>query len=161
MIVVSDASPLMNLAIIGQLEILSSLYDEIVIPQAVYGELALKGEGMPGSHQIRSLQWLMVRQVENIPLVTALRLQLDKEESEAIALAIEIGADLLLLDERKARAVARQFNLEFTGLLGILIEAKGKGLVTAVRPLLDSLKIEAGFWISEPLYELVLSTVGE
>ena len=161
MIVVSDASPLMNMAIIGQLEILAELYGEVVIPQAVYDELVLKGQGMPGSQQIRSLPWLTVRQVRNDSLVIALRLQLDKGESEAIALAIELGADLLLIDERKARAVAHQFNLEFTGLLGLLIEAKEKGYITAVEPLLRSLRDKAGFWISDPLYEYVLRTAGE
>ncbi|MBP6469229.1 MAG: DUF3368 domain-containing protein [Chloroflexi bacterium] len=161
MIVVSDTSPLMNMAIISQLEILTELYGEVVIPQAVHDELVLKGQGMPGSQQIRSLPWLTVRQVRNDSLVIALRLQLDRGESEAIALAIELGADLLLIDERKARAVAQQFNLEYTGLLGLLIEAKEKGFITAVEPLLRSLREKAGFWISDPLYDYVLRSAGE
>ena len=126
MIVVSDASPLLNLAIIGHLDLLHQLYDEVVIPQAVYDEVVVIGREMPGASDVHNAQWIMTRQVKNQPLITALRLQLDHGEAEAIALANELNADLLLVDERKARLVASQFGLKFTGLLGLLVEAKQK-----------------------------------
>ena len=103
MIVVSDASPLLNLAIIGQLDLLRQLYDEVVIPQAVYDEVVVMGSDMPGASEVREAHWILTRQVQNQPLITALRLQLDYGEAEAIALASELNADLLLVDERKAR----------------------------------------------------------
>jgi predicted nucleic acid-binding protein len=159
MIVVSDASPLLNLAIIGQLNLLSKLYGKVVVPPAVYDEATVSG--MPGTGEVRTAPWIVIKQVENQPLVTAIRLQIDRGEAEAIALATEIQADLLLVDERKARAVANRFNLRFTGLMGILIEAKQKGHIPAIKPVIDRLRTEANFWISEPLYKQVLQTANE
>lgn len=161
MIVVSDASPLLNLAIIGQLALLPDLYSEVIIPQAVYDEIVVMGRDMPGASDVRDAQWIVTRKVENRPLITALRLQLDYGEAEAIALADELKADLLLVDERKARLVASQFGLKFTGLLGVLVEARQKGKIIAVKPLIDRLRTEAGFWISQELYTHVLQIVNE
>jgi uncharacterized protein len=160
-IVVSDASPLLNLAIIGQLDLLRQLYDEVVVPQAVYDEVVVLGSDMPGASDVRDAHWILTKQVMNRPLITALRLRLDRGEAEAIALASELNADLLLVDERKARLVASQFGLKFTGLLGLLVEAKQKRMIVAVKPLVDRLRTEAGFWISQNLYEYILQVVNE
>ncbi len=159
MIVVSDASPLLNLAIIGHLDLLSKLYGEVIVPPAVHDEATVVG--IPGASDVRAAPWLIIKQVENRPLVTAIRLQIDRGEAEAIALALEIEADLLLVDERKARAVATRFGLRFTGLLGILIEAKQKGHISAVKPIIDRLRTEANFWISQILYDQVLQAANE
>ena len=86
---------------------------------------------------------------------------LDEGESEAIALAMELRADLLLIDERKARLVARRFGSHHIGIVGMLIEAKQNGLIKAVKPFLDDLMIKAGFWISQKLYNRVLNETGE
>ena len=161
MIVISDTSPLLNLAIIGHLELLRALYGEIVIPQSVYHELVLSGTGMPGSEDIQTATWIVVKPVKNRSLVTSLRLQLDEGEAEAIALATELSADLLLLDERKARVVAAQFGLKFTGLLGFLVEAKHKQRLVAIKPVLDALLHQASFWVSTALYKHILEEVGE
>lgn len=90
-----------------------------------------------------------------------LELELDPGEAAAIALAIELKADLLLLDERRGRTVASRFGLRFVGLLGVLIEAKQQGYLGAVKPILDDLITRAGFWVSQPLYERVLQAAGE
>ncbi len=157
MIVVSDTSPLLNLAVIGQLELLHLLYGDI--PQAVYDELVDTGANMPGSNTIQSTSWITVKHVENRLLVASLKLQLD--EGEAEALATELEADLLLVDERKARAVADHLGLKFTGLLGVLVEAKYKEHIANIKPLLNLLISQAGFWIAPTLYEYILETVGE
>lgn len=127
MIVVSNTSPIINLAAIGQLDLLQQLYQKLTIPQAVYYEISIVGAGQPGATEVQRLNWIESRQVANRALVTALQTELDEGEAEAIALAIEIGANLLLLDERRGRAVAARLGLQFIGLLGLLIEAKHKG----------------------------------
>ncbi len=155
MIVVSNTSPITNLAAISQLPLLQQLYETIIIPQAVYDEV------VAGSIEVQSELWIQTQQVTNYPLVTALQLELDWGEAEAIALAVELKADLLLIDERRGRTVASRFGLKFTGILGVLIEAKHKGAISAVKPVLDSLILTAGFWVTEPLYSRVLQTARE
>jgi hypothetical protein len=154
-IVVSNTSPITNLAAISQLPLLQQLYETIIIPQAVYDEI------VAGSIEVQTELWIQTQQVANYALVTALQLELDWGEAEAIALAIELKADLLLLDERRGRTVASRFGLKFTGILGVLIEAKHKGAISAVKPVLDSLILTAGFWVTEPLYSRVIQTAGE
>jgi predicted nucleic acid-binding protein len=84
-----------------------------------------------------------------------------KGQAEAIALAVELQADLLLLDERKGRVVASRLGLKSVGLLGALIEAKHRSLILAIKPIVDDLIATAGFWITQKLYEQVLHAAGE
>ena len=161
MIVVSNASAIINLAAVGQLDLLRQLYDKIAIPQAVYHEIAVVGVGQPGATEVQTLEWIETRQVVNRTLVASLQIELDKGETEAIALAVELKAELLLLDERLGRAVASRLGLKFIGLLGVLIEARGKRLIPAVKPVLDNLITQAGFWVNDQLYAQVLQVVGE
>ena len=86
---------------------------------------------------------------------------LDLGEAEAIALAVETQADRVLIDERQGRLVAARLNLRYTGILGVLVEAKSQGLITEVKPLLDALINQAGFWVAKPLYNRVLRFVDE
>jgi len=158
-IVVSNTSPITNLAAIGQLDLLRQLYQQIVIPEAVYRELTASSSQHPGAI-VQTLNWIATQAVTNQALVTALRLELDEGEAEAIALAQELSADLVLIDERDGRAIAARFGLRVIGLLGVLVEAKHQTLIPAVRPLLDAL-IRSGFHISQNLYSRVLQAVGE
>lgn len=161
MIVVSNTSPIVNLAAIGQLELLEKLFQKIIIPQAVYHEIAVAGKGQPGAYEVENLGWIETKSVNNWALITALCQELDRGEAEAIALAIEENADLLLLDERIGREVASRFNVQYIGLLGIIILAKQHGYLSQVKPLIDELIIKAGFWISPALYKYILTTAGE
>ena len=161
MIVVSNTSPIVNLAVVGQLDMLRRLYGKVFIPQAVYDEIVVVGAGRAGAPEVKTAGWIEARQARDRVLFTSLQLELDEGESEAIALAAELDADLLLLDERKARAIASRLGLRFIGLLGILIEAKRAGLVPSVKPIMNELVHRAGFWIREDLYARVLQAAGE
>lgn len=150
MIVVSNTSPLINLAAVGQLDLLRQLYGQIVVPQAVYDEIVVRGAGLPGAAEVQSGGWIMCRSATEQNVVTALLSELDHGEAETIALAAEVHADLVLLDERMARRVAVRFGLKFVGLLGVLMEAKAKGLIPAVRPVVDLLRSQAGHSVLTP-----------
>lgn len=96
MIVVSDASALINLARIGELGLLRQLYGEIVIPQAVWQEVVVEGAGQPGADAVGKASWIRAKEVTNEHLVRALRQDLDAGEAEAIALVLELKAHLLI-----------------------------------------------------------------
>ena len=161
MSIVSNASPLINLARIGKLDLLRQLYGELVIPEAVWHEVVVKGVGQPGVDEIKAASWIKTQQVANRQLVQALRQELDAGEAEAIALTIETKAELLLMDERLGRETAHHLGLRYTGLIGVLIEAKHKGLISKVKPHLDALRDMAGFRVSDALYTRVLQDEGE
>ena len=161
MIVISDSSVLINLAWIKQLELLPQLYGQVIVPTAVWQEVVEEGAGKPGAEELKTADWLQVQEPENKPLVHSLRQDLDAGEAEAIALAIEQNADLLLMDERIGRAAAQHFNLPIIGLIGILITAKQKKMLPELKSSLDSLRQQAGFYISEPLYQRVLRDADE
>ena len=161
MSVVSNASPLINLARIGKLDLLRQLYGELFIPEAVWREVVIEGIGQPGADEVKAAIWIKRQSVTNTPLVRALRQELDAGEAEAIVLTLEIQAELLLMDERVGREVSRHFGLHYTGLIGLLVEAKGKRLIGAVKPYLDALRNMAGFRVNETLYARVLQDEGE
>ena len=145
MIVVSDTSPIINLAAVGQLELLHKLYDEIAIPQAVYHEIVVIGAGQPGATEVEGFEWIKKQQVVNQTLVASLKLELDPGEAEAIALATELPANLLLLDERRRRLIASRLGLKVIGILGLMVEAKHRGFVSTVKPIMNDLISKAGF----------------
>jgi predicted nucleic acid-binding protein len=159
--VVSNASPLINLARIGQFDLLHELYSEIWIPDAFRHEVVVESVGLPGADEVESSAWIHTQAIANTALVQALRQELDAGEAEAIALAIERQADLLLMDERIGREVAQHFGVPRVGLIGLLIDAKAKGHVRAVRPWLDALRNDAGFYIAHELTNQILDDLGE
>jgi len=161
MTVISDASPLVNLARIEALHLLPDLYETVALPEAVWQEVVVKGEGQPGAHTVRTAEWIEQRTVTNRDLVRALRQDLDPGEAEAIALAVETDAAVLLMDERHGRDTASHFDIPHLGLIGVLIDAKENQHIEAIRPHLEALQQEAGFWISDDLYRRVLRDEGE
>lgn len=161
MIVVSDTSPIVNLAAVGRPDLLRQLYGRVLIPRAVHDEIVIVGADQPGAAEVEAFDWIETREVTHLPLVASLELVLDEGEAEAIALAVGLQADLLLLDERKGRVVASHLGLKFIGLLGVLIEAKHRGLILAMKPIVDDLIAKAGFWVSQELYKRVLQAAGE
>lgn len=113
MIVVSDTSPIMNLAAVGRLELLERVFGRVVVPSAVRQELSAMGSAASGLASIEGLSWVEARDVENRTLVDALLLELDPGEAEAIALAVELRAGLLLMDERRGRRAASALGLKW------------------------------------------------
>jgi uncharacterized protein len=160
-IIVSDTSPINNLAAINQLQLLQQLYGTILIPEAVYRELTDPSFFVAGAAEVRTFDWIQPRSVTDHKVVEALGNELDVGEAEAIALALETEAELVLIDERRGRLVAGRLNLRYTGILGILVEAKSRGLIVEVKPLLNALIHQAGFWVAAPLYNSVLRFVNE
>lgn len=161
MIIVSDTSPINNLAAVNHLHLLHQLYGTVLIPGSVYRELTDPNFPVAGAAEVQTLDWIQTRAVSDRTLVEALSNELDVGEAEAIALAVEIKADQVLIDERRGRLIANRLNLPYTGILGILVEAKSKGLIAEVKPLLNALINEAGFWVAEPLLNSILQMVNE
>jgi hypothetical protein len=161
MIIVSNTSPISNLAMVGQLNLMQQLYERILIPTAVYEELLDKRAGETVITAVKSAMWLKIQPVQNQELVNELRNRVNVGEAEAIALAIEVEANRLLIDERLGRQTAIDFDLKIIGVLGILLTAKRQNLITAIKPIMDDLMTQANFRISSQLYINVLSTAGE
>lgn len=161
MIVVSNTSPIFYLSTIGHLDLLRQLYDEIVIPTTVFNEITNVGNTDVSARIVPTLSWIKAQSAADREFVNTLRAELDLGEAEAIALAVELNADRLLMDERLGRATAMRAGLQVTGVLGILIAAKRNNLIQEVKPLLDALIEQVGFWIDGRLYAEVLQAVGE
>lgn len=164
MIVVSDTSPVTNLAAIGQLDLLQKLYGTITIPLAVYNEMVIVDKVVPGAVEIRTLDWIKTEIVADAQRVKSIQItqeDIDLGEAEAIILALELDANLILMDERRGRAVAVNYGLKVTGLLGVLIQAKHNRLILDIKPLMDQLIKTAAFRISSQLYADALMAAGE
>ncbi|MFB2898227.1 DUF3368 domain-containing protein [Aerosakkonemataceae cyanobacterium BLCC-F50] len=158
--VISNTTPLINFAAINRLDILQTMFGQIVIPQAVYDETT--GSSFPDSQvvlQAISSGWLQVCRVSTI--AREISLTLDEGEREAIALAIETGEQRILLDEREARQVAQSLGLQVIGTLGILLLAKNQQIIPQVEPLLDAMIDTAQYWVNPTLYQQVLRQAGE
>jgi len=129
MIVVADASPLIALARIGRLELLHSALGRLLLPEAVWREVVEAGLDRAGAGEVWQANWIERRSVVDAGLVALLRQDLGAGESETIVLAREVGADLVLMDERMGRAAAKRLGLRVIGLAGVIVEARERGLV--------------------------------
>src|SRR3989304_2180518 len=147
----------MNLAVINQLKIIEQLYGKVIIPEEVSNELFAAGI----YPLIEKNPWIEKYQVKNKGLSDSLKIELDDGEAEAIALAIELKADLVLMDERLGRNIASRSGQKCIVIMGILMEAKNKGIIASVKPVVDDLITKAGFWIRNDLYLKVLREAGE
>jgi len=150
----------MALAQMDHLSLLQELYHQIHIPWVVWDEVVIFGGGRPGAVEVCAADWIQVVEVHDTTGVRILRERLGAGESEAIVLAIELEADMLLMDEARGRRVAEGWGLNTTGTLGTLIMAKKQRLIPAVTPLLDRLRA-GGFRMSEDLYWAARSLAGE
>lgn len=156
MLVVADSSPLLYLSRIGLLDVLRLLYGEVVVPAVVWAELVHLRPEAPGVPDIRAATWLRVPDHEP----ASLDLGLDPGETAAIALAEALHADLLLIDERAGRAVARARGVTVRGTVGVLVRAKLAGHIPLLEPVLASL-VQQGFRVAPVLVREALREVGE
>lgn len=157
MIVVSDTSPIRALANLRQLGLLAGLFGKVVVPSAVARELLDPSRGM-AAIDVSQMAFVEVRQAKTIVAATA---GLDAGEAEAISLALELDVRTVLIDELLGRGVAVSCGLVVTGTLGILLQAKRRGLVPLVKPLVDDLRRDWQFFISEQVRTEVLRLAGE
>ena len=157
--VVSNTSPILNLAIINHLTLLRDQFNTIAIPPSVLEELRL-GEELPGEVPIAAAidgGWIKVEEVRDHTLVQVLKRDLDQGEAEAIALAVEMKVEWTLLDERDGRQIAKSLGLQVSGTIGILLKAKRNGQLASMQVVLDELQQKAGFYIGDKLLELLMS----
>jgi predicted nucleic acid-binding protein len=159
MIVVSDTSPILSLALIERLDLLRDLYGSIVIPEAVRQELMVTDHS--GTREVAQADWIITRPVDPDVVLKLLQREVDRGEAEAIGLALQLKADVLLIDERKARKLAQYLELNVVGLLDVLHEAKQRQLIPTIKPVLDDLLTRARFRLSHKLYQRTLHTAGE
>jgi predicted nucleic acid-binding protein len=159
--VVSNTSPLSNLAVVGEISLLQQIYPKIVIPPIVQTELTQFPQIKPTIVRLIATGWLSVESPKNLQFVSTLEQTLDAGEASAIALAIEINADRLLIDEHLGRIIAIQHGLKIRGIVGILVNAKNQGLIPEMKPTLDRLIHNAGFRVSQALYDFALRETGE
>lgn len=163
-VVVSDSSTLIHLAAIGRLTLLKEFFGVVTIPMAVWREVVVQGHDRSGAIEIKQAYqegWIEIETPKDPVLLQLLRRDLDDGESEVIALAVERGAALVLIDESEARKIAEMYGLMKTGVIGILIRARRAGRVESLRIELDNLLTQGGFWIEDKLYKDALRAVGE
>lgn len=133
---------------------------QVLVPPAVERELQ-QPPGVQPLVTVTQISFIQVQAPQDQARVQQLLQQLDPGESEALALALEVRAATLLIDETRGRAVAQQLGVPISGTLGVLLQAKSLGLVPAVQPLLDSLEADLGFFLSPQLRADVLRLAGE
>lgn len=156
---VSNAGPILSFVRAGHLPLLRAVTGSLRIPDAVYAEIMADSPGKPGIDAARHGAWLIRTSVQDRSIVDQLPPQLHLGEREAIALAKELDA-ALLIDDRAARREAHRLGLDYFGSLRILKEAKDRGIIPAAQPVLDDL-MAAGMYLSETLYQAFLQTLGE
>lgn len=156
---ISDSTPLIALARIGELELVSSVFSKLVIPEAVAKEVAQARADAPGAQEVAEAGWIE-KAIADPLLVRPLLLLVDQGEAEAIALAQSAPGSLLLTDDRKARRVAGQLGVRVQGTLGLLVRARRSGLIPAVRPLVTRLQA-TNYRIADRIVEDVLRRLGE
>jgi predicted nucleic acid-binding protein len=152
-IVVSDTTAITSLLKIDRATLLSELFGNVIVPEAVRAELLKYHSELP--------QFLRVHSVTNRDAVNSLLLNIDQGEAEAIVLAEELGADALLIDEKRGRTIAEHRGLRCLGLAGALLMAKQNRLIPSLADLLNSLEREANFYLDEGLKKFLLVRANE
>jgi hypothetical protein len=159
-VVVSDTSPIRALDHLRLLPVLKPLFNTVLITPGVERELMLPRNAMK-SVDIAAYEFIEVREPQDRAVVQSLRTELQEGESEAIALAMEVGAPIVLMDEMAGRTFVARHGMIALGTLGILLRAKKRGLVEAISPLVVSLSTELNFFMSDDLKRQVLRMAGE
>ena len=148
-LVIADASGLILLQKIGELDLLRRLYGAVVTTPVVAAEYGLL---LP--------PWIRLEAAADVERQELLAEQVDAGEASAIALALERPGWTLILDDYKARKLAERLGLSLTGTFGLLLRAKQRGLIPAVKPLLDQIR-QTNFRFSAAVEMEVLKQAGE
>lgn len=153
MIVVSDTTAVSNLLAVGRADLLPKLFGRVLVPPAVFAELLAWHDALPG--------WLEVVAVSDRQRVLRYGAAVHPGEAEAIALALEVGAEWVILDDSDGRRLAKAEGAPVLGLMGALLLAKKRGIIPETKPLIDRLQDEAGFYLSANVRAEVLQLAGE
>ncbi len=158
-VVVVNSTPIITLAIVDQLALLRGLYSTVLIPRAVQQEVLAGGPNRAGAPQLAAAPWIKAADL-NDPRRADLLSDLDRGEAEVIALAQELNADLVVIDERLGRRHAKRLGISLTGTLGVLLRSKRKGLVSEIAPIILEIR-RRGVRLGDGLVEKVLDLAGE
>ena len=158
--IISNATPLIAFAIIGQLELMHRLVDTLMIPEAVAAEISAYTSAKPGYISLADEPWIKVQPLQSTQQLQLLLPTLDRGEAAVIALALERQAKLVLIDELTGRKVAESLQLKVSGSVGLLIQAKQTGKILAIKPLIMDMRA-AGIYFSQRFIDRVLLHVGE
>lgn len=163
MLAVSNTSPISNLDSIGRLQLLKEQFSAVWIPDSVFAELSAHPDPAAQTAIKTAIreQWIQIRSLHDTDLVRVLQLQLHRGEAETIALAREMDADIVLIDEQEGRQSASRIGLAVTGVLGTLIRAKRTGGISSIKAELDRLRSKARFFVSSTLEAKILAAAGE
>ena len=153
--VVSNTTPLITLAIIDKLDILRELYGKVYIPNAVLEEIKA-GKGKIGYFEIETMEWIIPQKITNEFSMNYL-IDLDDGEAETIILAEELQADIVLIDEKLARGFAEMRGLTLSGSLGVLLEAKKRGIISKVKPLIEKMLANRRYLSEKIILDLLKS----
>jgi uncharacterized protein len=159
MIVISDTSPLVCLLHLNHIGLLKDLFENVIIPTAVFNELI--NAKIIGHNFLQTNSFIQIKTPADKKKVEDLMLILDEGESEAIVLSLELKTELLLIDEAPGRKIARQYGIPIKGILGVLLLAKEKSLINGVKPLIERLQTEINFRINNNLLQKILIEANE
>ena len=148
-IIISDTSCLIILNKIGELELLQKVYGQIITTPEIATEY---GELLPG--------WIKIMAVTDKFRQQILEMQIDKGESSAIALALETPNSTIILDDYKARKIAEQLGITYTGTIGVIIKAKLNGIIPSIIPVLKKIKL-TDFRLSPDIEKQALKEANE
>lgn len=161
MLVVSNTTPLIGLAVIQRFGLLQRLFGELHIAQAVYDEAVVAGREVGGAkREVSTAAWIKVHHVQDRLAVEVLLDELDLGEAETIVLARELNAYLVIMDEKKGRRKLTQLGLPKIGSAGVLLKAKQVGLIPVIKPDLERLRHD-GFSLSQSVVDAVLEQANE
>jgi hypothetical protein len=160
-IVIADTSVILSLCCVQQEELLPALFQEIIVPPEVREEFERASHSYPRFAGLKMPAWVREQKPLVIPEPIRRAPHLDRGEVAAIALALEIAADAVLLDETAGRRAARQLGLTTIGVAGILVRARLVGLLRAIAPVFDQLEQKANFWLGPEVRAAALQSAGE
>jgi len=156
---VVDASPIISLAKIGCTDFLSGLFDQFVIPEGVFEEIAAHKEHDRATEWLKAQDYQATVRIIEVPAIIS-EWNLGKGESQVIAFAFQNRGFAAAIDDRAAKKCAEVFNISISGTIAILIKARKKGLILKVAPLLLALRSN-GFRVSDNIITAALQIVGE
>ena len=160
MSIVVNSTPLISLSILNQLDLLLKIFDDVIVPSAVYSEVIMNGKGKSGYNNLSKVDWFNVIEIENIGQKQSIMIELDEGEAEVITIAKEKSIKLICVDEFAGRRYAKLLGLEVIGTLGVLLIAKQEGYISELKPLFQKL-LDSNRHIGKTLCNQILIKAGE